>query len=152
MGSLLISPGDVICVVLGCDFPVLLRPSEDNTWKFLSDCYVWDLEATQGLLGPLPSLWQAQLFYDPVTEHRSYTRYHNPETGELTVEDPRLEPLVGWQRVSVEELGRDLTGDDPEVYDFFRNMEDGRIVNSDPRLEPEALKSRGVNLETFVLS
>ncbi|EWZ42976.1 hypothetical protein FOZG_07732 [Fusarium oxysporum Fo47] len=145
-------PGDVICVVLGCDFPVLLRPSEDNTWKFLSDCYVWDLEATQGLLGPLPSLWQAQLFYDPVTEHRSYTRYHNPETGELTVEDPRLEPLVGWQRVSVEELGRDLTGDDPEVYDFFRNMEDGRIVNSDPRLEPEALKSRGVNLETFVLS
>ncbi|KAK2676518.1 Heterokaryon incompatibility [Fusarium oxysporum f. sp. vasinfectum] len=135
-------PGDVICVVLGCDFPVLLRPSEDNTWKFLSDCYVWDLEATQGLLGPLPSLWQAQLFYDPVTEHRSYTRYHNPETGELTAEDPRLEPLVGWQRVSVEELGRDLTGDDPEVYDFFRNMEDGRIVNSDP--------SRGCTYEALI--
>ncbi|KAF5622962.1 heterokaryon incompatibility protein [Fusarium sp. NRRL 52700] len=145
-------PGDVICVVLGCDFPVLLRPCENNTWKFLSDCYVWDLEATQGLLGPLPAPWQAQLFYDPVTEHRSYTRYHNPETGELTPEDPRLEPLVGWQRVPLEELGRDLTGDDPEVYDLFRNMEDGRIVDSDPRLEPEALKRRGVNLETFTLS
>ncbi|KAF5687273.1 oleate-activated transcription factor 1 [Fusarium circinatum] len=145
-------PGDVICVVLGCDFPALLRPCENNTWKFLSDCYVWDLEATQGLLGPLPSPWQAQLFYDPVAEHRSYTRYHNPETGELTAEDPRLEPLVGWQRVSLEELGRDPTGDDPEVYDFFRNIEDGRIVDSDPRLEPEALKSRGVNLETFTLS
>lgn len=146
------SLGDVICVFLGCDFPVLLRPCKDNTWKFLSDCYVWDLEVTQGLLGPLPSPWKSQLFYDPVIEHRSYTRYHNPETGELTADDPRLEPLVGWQRVSLEELGRDLTGDDPEVYDFFRNMEDGRIVNSDPRLEPEALKSRGVNLETFVLS
>ncbi|KAF4437259.1 heterokaryon incompatibility [Fusarium acutatum] len=145
-------PGDVICVVLGCDFPVLLRPCEDNTWKFLSDCYVWDLEATQGLLGSLPPPWQAQLFYDPVSEHRSYTRYRNPETGRLTAEDPRLEPLVGWQRVSLEELGRDLTGDDPEVYDFFRNTEDGRIVDSDPRLKPEALKSRGVNLETFVLS
>ncbi|KAF5677435.1 heterokaryon incompatibility protein [Fusarium denticulatum] len=144
--------GDVICVVLGCDFPVLLRPCGDNTWKFLSDCYVWDIEATQGLLGPLPSPWQAQLLYDPVTEQRSYARYHNLETGELTAEDPRLEPLAGWQRVSVEELGRDLTGDDPEVYDFFRNMEDGRIVDSDPRLEPEALKSRGVNLETFILS
>ncbi|KAF5563384.1 heterokaryon incompatibility protein [Fusarium phyllophilum] len=140
------------CVVLGCDFPALLRPCEDNTWKFLSDCYVWDLEATQGLLGPLPSPWQAQLFYDPVTEERSYARYRNLETGELTAEDPRLEPLIGWQRASLEELGRDLTGDDPEVYDFFRNMEDGRIVDSDPRLEPEALKSRGVNLETFVLS
>ncbi|KAF5568270.1 heterokaryon incompatibility protein [Fusarium napiforme] len=145
-------PGDVICVVLGCDFPVILRPCEDNTWKFLSDCYVWDLEATQGLLGPLPAPWQAQLFYDPVAEQRSYSRYHNPETGEFTAEDPRLEPLVGWQRVSVEELGRDLTGDDPEVYDFFRNTEDGRIVDSDPRLEPEALKSRGVKLETFILS
>ncbi|KAF5543892.1 heterokaryon incompatibility protein [Fusarium mexicanum] len=145
-------PGDVICVVLGCDFPVLLRPCDNNNWKFLSDCYVWDLEATQGLLGPLPSPWQAQLFYDPVAEHRSYTRYHNPEPGELTAEDPRLKPLVGWQRVSLEELGRDLTGDDPEVYDFFRNIEDGRIVDSDPRLEPEALKSRGVNLETFILS
>ncbi|KAF5251284.1 hypothetical protein FANTH_3576 [Fusarium anthophilum] len=145
-------PGDVICVVLGCDFPALLRPCDNNNWKFLSDCYVWDLEATQGLLGPLPSPWQAQLFYDPVTEHRCYTHYNNPETGELTVEDPRLEPLVGWQRVSLEELGRDLTGDDPEVYDFFRNIEDGRIVDSDPRLEPEALKSRGVNLETFILN
>ncbi|CCT64715.1 related to heterokaryon incompatibility protein [Fusarium fujikuroi] len=145
-------PGDVICVVLGCDFPVLLRPCKDNTWKFLSDCYVWDLETAQGLIGPLPPPWQQQLFYDPIIEHRSFTRYYNHNTGELTAEDPRLEPLVGWQRVSLEELGRDLTGDDPEVYEFFRNMEDGRIVNSDPRLEPEALECRGVNLETFVLS
>ncbi|KAF5592118.1 heterokaryon incompatibility protein [Fusarium pseudocircinatum] len=145
-------PGDVICVVLGCDFPVLLRPCEDNTWKFLSDCYVWDIEATQGLLGPLRSPRQAQLFYDPAIEQRSYVRYHNLETGELTAEDPRLEPLAGWQRVSVVELGRDLTGDDLEVYDLFRNMEDGRIVGSNPRLEPEALKGRGMNLETFILS
>jgi hypothetical protein len=149
---MLIELGDVICVVIGCDFPVLLRPCGDNTWKFLSDCYVWDIEATQGLLGPLPPQWQAQLFYDPVAEQRSYARYRNLETGELTAEDPRLEPLAGWQRVSVEELGLDLTGDDPEVYDFFRNTDDGRIVDFDPRLEPEALKSRGVNLETFVLS
>ncbi|KAF9765841.1 hypothetical protein IL306_001808 [Fusarium sp. DS 682] len=144
--------GDTICVFLGCDFPVLLRPCEDNTWKFLSDCYVLDLEATQGLLGPLAAPWRAQVFYDPANGYRNYTRYHNTETGELTAEDPRLEPLEGWQRISLEELGRDLTGDDPEVYDFFRNTEDGGIVNSDPRLEPEALRCRGVNLETFVLS
>ncbi|KAF4342400.1 heterokaryon incompatibility [Fusarium beomiforme] len=145
-------PGDMICVFLGCDFPVLLRPCEDHTWKFLSDCYVWDLEASQGLLGPLPPHWKAQLFYDPVNEHRSHTRYHNNETGELTAEDPRLEPLEGWQRISLEDLERELTGDDPEVCDFFRNTKDGRIVDSDPRLEPEALRRRGVNLETFVLS
>ncbi|KAF4469654.1 heterokaryon incompatibility [Fusarium albosuccineum] len=150
--SILTLAGDVICVLLGCDFPVLLRPSENNTWKFISDCYVWDLEASQGLLGPLPSPWQAHLLYHPVYEHGTYNRYFNPDTGELTAEDPRLGPLEGWQRIPLEELGRDLTGDDPEVYDFFSNTEDGRVVNSDPRLEPEALKGLGVDLETFVLT
>ncbi|KAF5011626.1 hypothetical protein FDECE_2289 [Fusarium decemcellulare] len=152
VASPLARPGDVICVLLGCDFPVLLRPSEDNTWKFISDCYVWDLEASQGLLGPLPSPWQVHLLYHPVYEHGTYNRYFNPDTGELTAEDPRLRPLEGWQRIPLEELGRDLTGDDPEVYDFFRNTEDGRVVNSDPRLEPEALKGLVVGLETFVLT
>lgn len=148
---MLILLGDVICVFLGCDFPVLLRPLENNTWKYISDCYVWDLESSKGLLGPLPSPWELQLFYDPADESRSYIRYLNTVTSEMTEEDPRLGPIEGWQRISRWDLGRDLNGDDPFVCDFFKNVEDGRIVDSDPRLEPEALKERGVPLETFVL-
>ncbi|KAJ3543224.1 hypothetical protein NM208_g3684 [Fusarium decemcellulare] len=123
IASTLARPGewniDTSCMAFPPD-GLLLRPSEDNTLKFISDCYVWDLEASQGLLGPLPSPWQAHSLYHPVYEHGSYNRYFNPDTGELTAEDPRLGPLEGWQRIPLEELGRDLTGDDPEVYDFFR--------------------------------
>ncbi|KIL93116.1 aspartate cytoplasmic [Fusarium avenaceum] len=106
-------PGDVICVFLGCDFPVLLRPLENNTWKYVSDCYVWDLESSKGFLGPLPWPWELQLFYDPADEARSYIRYLNTVTSEMTEEDPRLGPLEGWQRISRWDLGRDLNGDDP---------------------------------------
>lgn len=70
------------------------------------------------------------------------------ETGEETIEDPRLESLEGsnWERVDHEP-----TLDDPEVFDYFRNKETGEVINSDPRLLPEALKARGVYLTTFCL-
>ncbi|SPJ75766.1 uncharacterized protein FTOL_05497 [Fusarium torulosum] len=55
LGCSFARPGEVICVFLGCDFPVLLRPYWNNTWKYMSECYVWDLEASRGLLGAVTS-------------------------------------------------------------------------------------------------
>ncbi|CAJ0548656.1 Ff.00g022690.m01.CDS01 [Fusarium sp. VM40] len=124
LGCAFARPGDIICVLLGCDFPVLLRPLENDTWKYISECYVWDLESSKGLLGPLPSPWEIRIFHDPTDGARSYIRYLNTITSEMTEEDPRLGPLEGWQRISRWDLGRDLNGDDPFVCDFFKNVED----------------------------
>ncbi|KAM0214759.1 hypothetical protein ACHAQD_008658 [Fusarium lateritium] len=128
LGCTFARPGDVICVFLGCDFPLLLRPLENNTWKYISDCYVWDLESSKGLLGSLPTSWELQLFDDPMDGARYCIRYFNPDTLEMTEEDPRLEPLEGWQRISRWDLGRDFDGDDPLVLDFFKNDNDGKTI------------------------
>ncbi|KAH7149237.1 heterokaryon incompatibility protein-domain-containing protein [Dactylonectria estremocensis] len=145
-------PGDVVCVILGCDRPLILRPNPDGTYQFLSHAFVYDLQDSQALLGPLPSPWRVQVYEHPQQEFRNYNQYFNHETKKLTPEDPRLGPLSDWERIPLDRLGRDLTGDDPEVMDFFKNLKDGRIVNSDPRLSPDALEKMGVKLEAFVLT
>lgn len=100
------------------------------------------------LLGPLPAPWRVicNSLTTSYSDERHHWRFFNPETGYFTAEDPRLEPLIGWDRIS-----KDLDGDDPIDYDHFKNTETGEIINYDPRLEPEALQARGVNLKTFCL-
>jgi hypothetical protein len=87
----------------------------------------------------------------PDNFNRILYHFFNAETGEHTTEDPRLEPHPEWERIDLEDLGRDLTGDDPEFCDFFRNKSTGELINYDPRLLPEALKARGVQLRNFTL-
>ncbi|KAF7547280.1 hypothetical protein G7Z17_g7844 [Cylindrodendrum hubeiense] len=144
--------GDVVCVILGCDRPFILRPAYNGTYHFLSYGFVYDLQDSQALLGPLPSAWRVQVYEHHEQEFRSYNQYFNTDTKELTTEDPRLGPISGWERIPLDKIGRGLTGDDPEVIDFFKNTKDGSIVDSDPRLSPEALEKRGVQLEAFVLT
>lgn len=146
------SPGDVVCVILGCDRPLIIRPASDGTHHFLSHSFVYDLQDSQAFLGPLPPPWRVQVHANRDQEFRSSNQYYNADTYKLTPEDPRLEPLPDWERIPLDDLGRGLNGDDPEVIDFFKNTNDGRILNSDPRFSPEALVERGLELETFVLS
>ncbi|KAH6986141.1 heterokaryon incompatibility protein-domain-containing protein [Ilyonectria sp. MPI-CAGE-AT-0026] len=145
-------PGDVVCVILGCDRPLIIRPASDGTHHFVSHSFVYDLQDSQAFLGPLPPPWRVQVHANRDQEFRSSNQYFNVDTYKLTPEDPRLGPLPDWERIPVDDLGRSLNGDDPEVIDFFKNTNDGRIVNSDPRLSPKALVERGLELETFVLS
>ncbi|KAK7431767.1 hypothetical protein QQZ08_001707 [Neonectria magnoliae] len=152
LGPAACQPGDVICVILGCDRPLVFRPAPDGTYHFLSHSFVYDLQDSQALLGPLPSPWRVQVFDHFEHEFRHYNYYFNPDTDTLTPEDPRLEALPEWERIPFDKLERRLTGDDPEVLDFFKNTTDGRVVNSDPRMLPESLRKRGVELETFVLT
>lgn len=143
--------GDIICVFLGCNVPVVLRPLSDGNYRLVGDAYVNGLEDAQSLLGRLPNPWRVQIFDHPDQEFRIEHRYLNQETGELTASDPRLEDHVEWTRVPLEELGRNLTGDDPLVIDFFRHKSSGRMMNSDPRLLPDALEARGVQLQWFTI-
>ena len=52
--------------------------------------------------------------------------YFNSETGERTRKDPRLEPDLEWRRVSPDEIGRVITDDDPQNFDFFSERADRR--------------------------
>lgn len=106
----------------------------------VGDCFVYGLHDAIPLLGPLPAPWRGIAAW--VRGDRRVLRFANSETKEVRVEDPRLSPLAGWERVE-----RELDRDDPTIYDFFRNKDTGEVVNYDPRLEPGALEARGLKLE-----
>ncbi|KAK3387780.1 heterokaryon incompatibility protein-domain-containing protein [Podospora didyma] len=139
--------GDIVCILLGCSHPMLLRPQLDNKYLVVGSCFIYGLHDAIGLLGPLPSPWRAQVFKDSIGL-RSVHRFFNPDTNTLSDEDPRLEPLdESWERVA--DVQR--TGNDPYLFQRFKNKLTGEVINSDPRLTPEALKARGVDLKEFSL-
>lgn len=71
----------------------------------------------------------------------------NQETGEATDNDPRSDPIIGWERLAVEK-----GADDPLTCQKYRNIENGMVVNYDPRMSLEALEARGLKFRTFALS
>ncbi|KAI0552267.1 HET-domain-containing protein, partial [Xylaria curta] len=46
--------GDKMCVLLGCDAPMLLRPLESGEFLVVGECFVEGLSMGEALLGPLP--------------------------------------------------------------------------------------------------
>jgi hypothetical protein len=143
--------GDVICVIPGCNSPVVLRETDDGNFRLVGSSFVYGLNDAQALLGSLKHPWRVQIFDHPEQDFRIEHRYYNRETRELTVSDPRLEDHPEWERVSLEDLGRPLIGDDPIILEFFKNKKTGEIMNSDPKLLPEALEARGVDLQWFTI-
>ncbi|TVY35267.1 Heterokaryon incompatibility protein 6,OR allele [Lachnellula subtilissima] len=138
--------GDVTAFFLGCSTPLILRPSKHSPWHFsiIGECFVHGLHDAIALLGPLPQPWTGIAAW--VEGDRRCLRFLNTETHEVTKEDPRLEPLVEWERIN-----KDVDGDDPILYDFFQHKETGEIINYDPRLEPDKLEAKGVMLDWFSL-
>lgn len=125
---------------------MLLRPQPQGKYLIVGECCVYGLHDATSLLGPLPRPWTLQVFEDTTGSLCIY-RYFNSDTGELSDNDPRLGPLPEhWEKLDVER-----TADDPGIFQKFRNKVTGEIMNSDPRLLPEALRERGVNLQTFTL-
>ncbi|KIW94642.1 uncharacterized protein Z519_04618 [Cladophialophora bantiana CBS 173.52] len=140
--------GDITCVFLGYDAPVLLRPQSGNpkTFALVGDAFVYGLHDATALLGQLPSPWRVQVFEDDAGYLTAY-RFFNPQSNVLSDEDPRLGPLEQWTRVT--SLPR--TMDDPVIFQVFQHNQTGEIIKHDPRLDPEALIARGLNVNTFCL-
>jgi hypothetical protein len=130
---------------------MLLRPSPDGTdsYSIVGECYMHGLEDSQAILGPLPDEYRAQLSKSKDGQSTALV-FQNMTTGEVSPQDPRLEPLGGpdypWERVEME---RDP--DDPPSVQCFRNTLDGRVMKSDPRVLPDALRRRGAKLVEFNL-
>lgn len=135
--------GDVIAVFLGCSNPLVLRP-KDGTYSVIGDSFVYGLEDAIKILGPLPEPWR--LIWKQASRFYRRHWFLNPQTGETTREDPRLEYLHNWSRVD-----REGDGNDPIEFDFFEHQGTGVVVNYDPRLEPAMLEKKGVHLERFIL-
>ena len=138
--------GDQVCIFLGCYSPMILRPVGVGKFQVVGEAYIHGLADAIGVLGPLPSCWNAIIIGDDKLG-RPLQRFLNLQTGQYTAEDPRLDILPSeWERVAY-----DRTPDDPALFEVFKNRVTGEMMKSDPRLSPEALLARGVTLETFQL-
>ncbi|KAK4445456.1 heterokaryon incompatibility protein-domain-containing protein [Podospora aff. communis PSN243] len=142
-----LEPGDIICVLLGLDAPVILRPHPTNPklFTFVSAAFVYGLHDGIALLGPMPKPWVVQI---TIRADGYIYKYCNTETGEVSDNDPRLGELdAKWKRVSAEPR----TNDDPATFQRFVNQETGAIITYDPRMDRDALIERGVDLRMFIL-
>lgn len=146
-----ILPGDNICVLLGCNTPMILRPYEAGNFIVIGTAYVDGFSEAQALLGPLPSPLSFRYQYNDKT--RSFqAAYLERHTGVITLDDPRLEPLPdGWY------VKRYPEENAHGVYEgsISKNDNESRpewMHSRDPRLTPEALRKRGADLKTFRLS
>ncbi|KAJ4019471.1 hypothetical protein NW766_003198 [Fusarium irregulare] len=141
-----VEKGDEVFIPLGCQVPILVRPTANNKHRSLGDCFVHGVMHGETLLGPLPPSYSVQ----EIKRSDGTTRTHflNHDTGEHTMGDPRLVPIPfpkGWLF-----SGWGMETDDPIYCPLFVH-ETGKIVPHDPRLEMCALIERGVDVQTVRL-
>ena len=136
--------GDMVCVILGCDSPLLLRPLPNGNYRVIGECYIHGLMNGEALLGPLPNGWKPVRILE---EELGYVDgFHNMDTGEHSFVDPRLGSLPpGW---SLEDPQRRAGWSN-----WFVNYETGDEMDwpQDPRMTAEALEAQGVSLQDFIL-
>ncbi|KAL8889084.1 MAG: hypothetical protein Q9215_003583 [Flavoplaca cf. flavocitrina] len=134
--------GDLVCVILGCPCPLILRPSNNSSHEVVGECYIDGIMDGGALLGELPKNWMLVQKIFPEL-HGYYVVLFDSETQRIHLHDPRLGPLpAGWR---IENHKNDY------AYNWFLNDITGEATRFDPRLEPEALKARGVDLREFRL-
>lgn len=135
-------PGDIVVVWLGCDNPMILRPSKSGSGRYslVGEAYCDGFMYGEAILGPLPEHFGGVIAY-----REQYGRYVDGyidrSSEKIQWEDPRLSgipPVAPWKL----ELDKD-------GFPFFRNLETGEKTWADPRLSPGELKKRGTELEVF---
>ncbi|KAK0629341.1 heterokaryon incompatibility protein-domain-containing protein [Bombardia bombarda] len=137
-----VEAGDAICLLLGTNAPILLRPRtpespDTSLYQVVGECYIYGLSDAAGLLGPIPGPWHPIITGDNLGRARQW--FFNLATGERTIDDPRLAPLPhdNWDRALYErQLG------DPTIFERFVNLGTGEMANHDPRMSVEALEGR----------
>jgi hypothetical protein len=147
-------PGDRICILLGCDHVMILRPSAPlstsrlanmDTFLVVGQTYCDGFMDGEALIGPFALGTRKVSRWDESTG-RSQLCYHNTKTGLWQEEDPRLKdvPLpIHWERQRHDQEGFCIR---------FMNTETGEKDRiHDPRLTAEELRGRGVGLQGFTL-
>ena len=121
-----------ICVLLGCDMPMLLRPIANSQYQVVGDCYVHGLMNGEAFLGPISE------YFQPITAFNEgrrgfYGVFLNRWTGKIQYNDPRVELLPE---------------DDNDKETPMISWPDVTLTR---RLTTEMIEKRGVKLQTFDL-
>ncbi len=128
ISSPLVEAGDMICVLLGCTHPMLLRPVEDGKFVLVGECFVPGLTQGEALLGPLPQHVRHSYIYS-----KEQDDYHHgfvdTISGTKFYFDPRLE------------------SPQPKVDGNATQYPPGKLVDADL----EALRIREVDVRWFHL-
>jgi hypothetical protein len=141
--------GDQVCVLLGCNSSMLLRPA-GNRRKVVGECYVPGLTSGEALAGPLPKGYRKEMVFDE--SRRAWSlKFRNISNNETISEDPRFNSseypeigsIVAYQRCT----RQDKTGLMGTVQ--VRNLDDEARLAYPWR--EENLKKRGVLLRDFLL-
>ncbi|KAK8091210.1 HET-domain-containing protein [Apiospora phragmitis] len=83
-----IQPGDQVCVLLGCAYLMVLRPTADGQFLMVSSCYMHGANYGEAVLGELPEgirvvrHWERRLGW--------HWAFSNKSTGVTDLLDPRL--------------------------------------------------------------
>ncbi|PMD33030.1 HET-domain-containing protein [Hyaloscypha variabilis F] len=141
--------GDIICILLGCDVPVVLLSHGEERYSIVGECYCHGIMDGSALLGPLPEGFELVWSFDQ--ELRGYIEaYIDRRNGKVQGEDPRLaeHPLPPRWRI-------DISDEDNTDINFVQENDDGtekeRTAQVDPRMTPDELRKRGVNVVKFNL-
>lgn len=138
--------GDVICVVLGCPLPVILRANSSGGFHIVGTAYIHGLMDAEALLGLFDREWTVQVGTHPGWFGNFH--FHNAVRGVAVEEDPRLGPLPKeWER-----LPAIRTPSDPPRFVRYRHRATGNLINGDPRLLQESLLARGVQIERLLIT
>lgn len=79
---------DIVCVILGCRLPMILRPV-GTVYQVVGNCFLYGIGNGEAILGPMPSGWQF------LSRHKSsrgsfVDEFRNNVTGKTQYDDPRL--------------------------------------------------------------
>ena len=136
--------GDNVCIILGCQTPLILRSDGRGTRKVIGQCYVHGVMEGEALLGSLPSGWRRGSMHS-WQYGRDWPVFVHDETGQLQREDPRLGDLPpGWTR--------ETWDDDPYIRYVREDGVKSEFPDKDPRMTYEALEARGVKFDDILIS
>lgn len=83
--------GDVVCVLLGCHTPMVLRPHGGNEFRVVGECYTLGISEGEAVLGPLPT--HVHRVYASSREWGVHSHWEDVRTGTRSLIDLRLETL-----------------------------------------------------------
>ena len=135
-------PDDQVCILLGCQTPLVLRPNGAWGHKVVGECYIDGFMDGVAYLGSLPDKWQ-KVRRDFQEYSGQFISFFDYESGGFQIEDPRLGPLpAGWSVGSHEQ---------ESAQNLYMNDETREETWDDPRMTPEALAARGLDLDEYSL-
>ncbi|KAF1961212.1 HET-domain-containing protein [Byssothecium circinans] len=139
--------GDVIAVIIGFHWPIILRPcmTTDSTTKYqvVGPAYVDKLMGGEALLGSLPKDYTWRREFD--SEGGAFQAFIDSKSGRATYDDPRLGLLPeGWK------FARHYEPREKAVRGF-RNTKTGEKTYKDPRLSVEELRRKDVDVQKVTL-